>query len=291
MELSAIVRCKNKEDTVEATLESLRKQTEPVEIVVVDSGSQDRTLEIARRHADRIVTIAPERFTFGGALNLGAASASGDVLMPVSAHCVLPDREFAGRVIRHFEDGRVGATNGAAGAPGGRRLTVPYRQQVGDVVLQPEWGFSNHAGAWRREAWKKLPFDETLSACEDKEWSWRALAAGWDVVYDPTLQVSSDHRRSHGLKDTLRRSRVEAEAMTMLGVYEASTISALLRTLWSDRAPSTNRPQAVHRLNPHRAMEILGKHLGSLTTRRAVRSVDDILADLLDGARVRRPRF
>ena len=48
-----IVRSKNSERTIERTLRIVRAQTIEAEIIVVDSGSRDRTLEIARRWGDQ----------------------------------------------------------------------------------------------------------------------------------------------------------------------------------------------------------------------------------------------
>ena len=84
---SAIVRVKDEAGPIRHALDSLRRQTVPVEIVVVDSGSTDGTLEVARAVADRLVEISPERFTYGHALNVGAAAASGRVHIALSAHC------------------------------------------------------------------------------------------------------------------------------------------------------------------------------------------------------------
>ena len=83
---SVIVRCKDKASTIERTFLALREQTVPVEVVVVDSGSTDGTLEIAERYADRLLRIRPEEFSYGHALNLGAAAASGEVHFALSAH-------------------------------------------------------------------------------------------------------------------------------------------------------------------------------------------------------------
>ena len=70
-EASVIVRCRDEVRTLERTLESLRRQTVDPEIVVVDSGSSDGSLEVARRYADQLIEIPPETFTFGHALNVG----------------------------------------------------------------------------------------------------------------------------------------------------------------------------------------------------------------------------
>lgn len=52
-----------------------------IEIVVVDSGSSDTTLDIAREFRAKIVQIPPERFSHSHARNLGADHAAGDYLL------------------------------------------------------------------------------------------------------------------------------------------------------------------------------------------------------------------
>ena len=82
---SVIVRCLDSERTIAATFEAIRGQTIEAEIVVVDSGSRDRTLEIAGHWGDRIVELSPAEFSYGRALNRGAQAASGKVHFAVRA--------------------------------------------------------------------------------------------------------------------------------------------------------------------------------------------------------------
>src|SRR4051794_4164460 len=105
---SAIVRVKNEAATVGRTLESLRAQTVAVEIIVVDSGSSDGTLEIVQDMADRVVEIPSDSFTYGYALNVGAAHARGRVHFALSAHCEAPDAEWVRRSLSHYERPAVG---------------------------------------------------------------------------------------------------------------------------------------------------------------------------------------
>ena len=44
---SVVVRAKNKQATIERTLRALRAQTVQAQVIVVDSGSTDSTLDIA----------------------------------------------------------------------------------------------------------------------------------------------------------------------------------------------------------------------------------------------------
>lgn len=118
---SVIVRSKNKESTIGFTLRALRRQSVPVEIVLVDSGSTDGTLQIAERTCDEIVRIRPEDFSYGGALNVGAERASGDVLFALSAHCVPKDDDWVAASLVEYRDPQVAGTNGEVRGPRGSR--------------------------------------------------------------------------------------------------------------------------------------------------------------------------
>ena len=71
---SVVVRAKNKEQTIERALHGLRDQTVEAEVILVDSGSTDRTVEIARPYCDQVISMPAEAFTYGRALNLGAST-------------------------------------------------------------------------------------------------------------------------------------------------------------------------------------------------------------------------
>lgn len=58
---------------------------EPPELIVVDSGSRDRTVQIARAQGARVIAIPRRPFSYGAALNLGAANARGTLLVALSA--------------------------------------------------------------------------------------------------------------------------------------------------------------------------------------------------------------
>ena len=58
----------------------------PVEVIVIDSGSTDGTLDIAARYQVTVHRIARTAFTFGSALNLGARLAQAPVCVHLSGH-------------------------------------------------------------------------------------------------------------------------------------------------------------------------------------------------------------
>ena len=86
MRLSVIIPVLNEEGTIGAAVDDLAR-VEPDEIIVVDGGSADRTPEIVRDRAARLVTSARGR---AAQMNEGARCAGGDVLLFLHADTSLP---------------------------------------------------------------------------------------------------------------------------------------------------------------------------------------------------------
>jgi len=81
--VSVIIPTKNAGEDFEFTLEKIRNQkgVREIEIIVVDSGSTDNTLEIAKKYGARIFRIKPEEFSHSKVRNFGAEKATGEYLM------------------------------------------------------------------------------------------------------------------------------------------------------------------------------------------------------------------
>jgi rhamnosyltransferase len=264
---SVIVRAKDEAADIERCLQLIRAQTVGVELIVVDSGSTDGTLEIAERYADQVLRIAPEDFTFGGALNTGAAAASAPIHVAVSAHCFLERDDWVQRATAHFAQPRVAGVFGSRLGMDGQPLTGPLTVAGPGARDVPYWGYSNHASAWRAEAWQALPIDEGLAACEDREWFWRALGHGWSFVADPVLWVSAGHRRDAGLRALYRRTRKEAAALAAITGHDGYDARAAMHEWWADIPAGSRWPRPVQRLNYLRATEIAGRWAGERQAR------------------------
>ena len=81
--VSVVVLTKDGASTLPALLDGLSRQqiSLPTELVVVDSGSTNGTLEIARSRADRVITTPAERFNHGLTRNLGIEASRGDLVV------------------------------------------------------------------------------------------------------------------------------------------------------------------------------------------------------------------
>lgn len=102
MDISIIVPALDEEGQLPATLASARAAGVR-EIIVVDGGSRDGTAEVARCHADVVLTAPRGR---AAQMNAGAAAARADVLLFLHADTALP-RDFDVAVLRALADPSV----------------------------------------------------------------------------------------------------------------------------------------------------------------------------------------
>jgi rhamnosyltransferase len=257
---SIIVRCRDERATLERTLRTLHAQTVRPEIIVVDSGSVDGSLELAQREADRVIRIAPEEFTYGRALNVGARAAAAPVHFALSSHCFAPP-EWVERSLAHYERADVAGANGIQTFADGSPVTSPFFQEAAHARSNPWWGFSNHASSWRAEAWRRFPFDEELDYAEDREWALRVTAGGWTLVYDPALWVDMSHSWS-GWRNLYTRRRRAARAVAAFSGAPPYGLRDLARDWWAD-IPSDRHSPAAHRfLNMGRMAGLAGHYVG-----------------------------
>jgi rhamnosyltransferase len=277
---SVIVRAKDEAATIERTLSLVRDQTVAVELIVVDSGSTDGTLEIARALCDRLISIPPDRFTFGRALNVGADAASAKIHFALSAHC-LPERsDWVERSLRHYERPDVAATNDSPFYPDQRPLREVFYQDAATARAHPLWGFSNHAASWRASVWQQFRFSESMEACEDKEWSWRVLNAGWVIAYDPLLSVSTAHCERSGVRRYYARVEREARELAAYGDFPTFRLRDAGAEWWNGYPADSRYPPLFHRANYYRVAEIAGKYVGARRGRRGRISAPDAANDL-----------
>ncbi len=236
-----------------------------LETIVVDSGSRDDTIPIARAYGARVLTIPPESFTFGGSLNLGAANARGQVLIALSAHAFPADDAWLERLLDAVSGPGVACASGDRYGPDGESLTRAIRQDADLARRQPAWGYSSAAGAFHASLWRRRPFRSDLPGCEDKEWSWHWLQRGYVSVVDPGLVVDHDHTHDP-LPSIYRRARREAQGLAMAFDQAPYGLRELVDDWWSDRRYYSSLVRA--RLSHRRAARLLGAYAGR---RRAVR--------------------
>jgi rhamnosyltransferase len=256
-----VIRAKNESAKIGTTLERLAAQTiaDRAEIVVVDSGSTDGTLDIARRAGVRVIEIPAESFTYGGSLNIGCRDAETAYLVALSAHAPPHDVHWLERLLEPFDDERVCGVCGYDTAPDGGELSERMVQDQALAEAYPFWGYSNSAGAFRADLWREHNFREDMPGTEDKEWAWYWLMRGRLVVVDPTFATDHSHLDEGPIR-TFRRARGEWYGFAMYLDLEPYGPRELLRDWWQglDGYPSHFRA----RIGKRRIVRLLGRWRG-----------------------------
>lgn len=216
-DVSIIILTKNAGDGFSETLSAVYTQGYPgkFEVIIIDSGSTDETITIAKRNPTRIVNIKPEDFGHGKTRNLGAKLASGEYLVFLTQDAIPTTDKWLSSLIRNFGDPKVA---GIYGRQIPKKNTKPMEQFFLNTKYPSEHlvkqlqenktdmdiiFFSDVNSALRRAVWEKYPFDDGVIAGEDQEWSKKVLRKGYKIVYDPEAAVYHSH--NYTLKAVFQR--------------------------------------------------------------------------------------
>src|SRR5207247_2529181 len=193
-----------------------------------DSGSRDGTLALLARYPVRVEHL--ERFTYGAALNGGAAIAEGALVVYLSAHCRPLARDWLARLLAPFADPQVVASFGRqVPVPGVNPIEALTTARNFPAAPPPGVLFSTANGAVRRAAVLARPFDEEIAIAEDHLW---ARGAAERIAYAPEAVVAHSHPMglgpwrarfyAHGLAAEYARRRRSGERS-----YISSTASSV----------------------------------------------------------------
>lgn len=215
MNISIVIRCLNEERHIGRLLHGIVQQIGPAaEIVVVDSGSTDNTLEIVSQYPVTLVEIRPEEFSFGRSLNIGCEASTGDIIVIASAHVYPLHTDWFQKMTDPFADPQVALVYGQQvddeTTEYSERRILKERFPDESNLDQSDPYCNNANSAIRRSVWESLRYDENLTGLEDMDWGKRALQLGHRIVYIGDAQVIHIHNES--LKQTYNRYRREAIA-------------------------------------------------------------------------------
>lgn len=210
--VSVIIPVKNGEEYLAELLAAVQREGAD-EVLVIDSGSTDRSLEIAHGFGVTVLEIPPEEFGHGRTRNFGAERTSGDLICFLTQDATpLPGWLTAYREAFALAP-RVGAAYGPhvprpeASPMIARELEeffASFSPDGGPVVQRqgnPAF-LSNVNACYSRACWEQLRFRDVAYA-EDQAFGADLLAAGWSKVYHPGAAVLHSH--DYGLVDFMRR--------------------------------------------------------------------------------------
>jgi rhamnosyltransferase len=229
---SIVIRCYNEEQYIGRLLDGIRQQTvENVEIILVDSGSTDRTVEIACQYSVKVVTIRPEDFSFGRSLNLGCEAATSDFIVIASAHVYPVYCDWLEHLLAPFNNPQVAL---CYGKQCGNEVTKYSEHQVfakwfpEHSSLSQSHPFCNNANAAiRRSVWNQVRYDESLTGLEDLGWAKQVMQLGYQIAYSAEAEIVHVHNETP--QRIYNRYRREAIALKQIFPQEHFNFWDLVR--------------------------------------------------------------
>jgi rhamnosyltransferase len=227
MQCSIVIRAYNEAGHIGRLLEGITRQTvRDVDVIVVDSGSTDSTVQIAEKYGARVVRIASDEFSFGRSLNLGLDAAMHDYAVVASAHVYPVYPDWLECLLRPLEDAEVAVSYGKQRGDDRSKFSESqvFRQWFPDSDERRQLSpFCNNANAAvRRSLWKAHPYDETLTGLEDVAWAKWAQGRGYHVSYVAHAEVIHVHSETpRGVYERYRR-----EGMAFKRIFPEAHFSA-----------------------------------------------------------------
>jgi rhamnosyltransferase len=206
---SWVIRTKNEERWLSKVLETLFMQSRlDFEVIIVDSGSTDKTLEIVAQYPIRkVIHIKPEEFGYAYALNLGINEVWGNFIGIISAHSLPVSRTWYEEAFKNFKDPLVACVGGQyTSLPDGNYLEklgdlkyhiyrIGQQSNIYDGIGRDEnfVDLTNTNLMIRKSLWQEYYFDETLQESEDVDWVKEMQSRGYKTVFDPKFNVYHSH--------------------------------------------------------------------------------------------------
>ena len=210
--ISVIIPTLNAQKYIEKLIDKLKAQKleQELEIIVIDSASDDKTAQIARDAGARVLEINRDEFDHGGTRNLGWRSANGDIICFMTQDALPVDDLYLVNLIQGFEDNDVVMISGRqvpkSDANYVERLTRAFNYPaISNVRSQKDiesmgikaYFFSDVCAAYRRSFLEETGgFDSPIISNEDMLLAAKALQAGYRVRYEAKAEVYHSHNFS-----------------------------------------------------------------------------------------------
>ncbi|RIH81533.1 Glucosyl-3-phosphoglycerate synthase [Meiothermus luteus] len=207
--VALIVPTLNAGKTWQKWLEAFSQQTlRPAHLLVIDSGSTDGTVQLARKYGFQAHSIAKEQFNHGATRQLGAdLLPDAELLIYMTQDAVLAFPEALEHLLTAFADPEVGVAYGRQlpnkeASPVGahaRLFNYPERSEVRSQQDIASKGFkaafnSNSFACYRRSALEQVGgFPRSIILGEDFYVAAKMLLSGWKVAYVAEAQVYHSH--------------------------------------------------------------------------------------------------
>ncbi|MGC8564882.1 MAG: glycosyltransferase [Thermoplasmata archaeon] len=185
--ISLVITVKNEEKHISELMESILIQERPFEVIVVDSESDDGTVEILKNFIDKIdLKIIEIKCTRGAGRNIGVKNSKFDFILFTDGDAVL-DRNWISEMRKSFIEGND--------VVAGKTITIGNKkfsnfERVELYYKNFDVTFPSCNLGYRKEFFESLGgFDENFITAEDIDLNFRALNKGAKFHYNENAIV------------------------------------------------------------------------------------------------------
>ena len=237
MDVSVVIPVKNGGNLLDEVLDAVyaQKTKYSYEVICVDSGSSDNSIEIIKKHGANLYEIKPEEFGHGKTRNFGASKGTGEFIVFITQDAkpydenwlqnfidaMKVDQQIAGAFGKHYPypgcnlPDKNMLENHFKGF--GEDITIyslkdeDKERYFSDAGYRGYLGFfSDNNSCLRRSVWEKIPYDD-VNFAEDQFWACKILEAGYKKAYTPFAAVYHSH--NYDLKSYKKRYFDEYKAL------------------------------------------------------------------------------
>lgn len=217
MDVSIVIPTKNAGELLERTLNAIENQKTQYtyEVICVDSGSKDQTLDIIKRHNCKLYEIPASEFGHGRTRNYGASKGTGEYIIFITQDAVPATETWLENFIHAMKiDPKIVGGFGIhypyedCNLLDKRDLTIHFQGFGQDNTIyyledkeryEREEGyrhllayFSDNNSCLKRSVWEEYPYDD-VDFAEDQIWARKMIEKGFKKVYCPFAPVYHSH--------------------------------------------------------------------------------------------------
>jgi len=215
VDISVVYLTKNGGNVFKNSLRAVFKQKidQIFEVICVDSGSTDSTLDLVSSYPIALYQIKPEDFSFGPARDYGFSKAEGNIIVTLSQDVVPCDEKWLYNLTKAFESPDVSVVQGHDIRPDRKEIffwersgQFYFTRETRKWVRQHGVGLSCSNLAIRNMVWRDCLFGETPMS-EDKALQAKLHAKGHKIFY--AREATAYHGHSYCLGSLIKRCENE----------------------------------------------------------------------------------